>query len=684
MARMMTDFRIDVIPSKDLESPQDMVPILVRLTGPVGTERTASDFCCVLDTSGSMGQEATITGADGTTERHGLSLLDVAKHGVRTVAHSLSSADRLCIVAFSSTADLTLELTAMDEAGKALLEEKLDQLKPHGGTDIWAGLESGLDLLQKGCGALGSGRFGHIMLLTDGESEKRDIIAENLLKYRQKYERLPCTVSTFGFGYCIDSKLLQDLAEIGDGSYCFIPDAGFVGTCFVNTMSNLLVAAARDVLLMIEPKDGAKILSVDAGHEQSQAQVPPYFGGGPSDTTLVRLGTLHYGQSKDVIVRMSAPNPGACLTARAMLITPDSAELQWTEASVCRVKSDWELVEPQLCRAKFVDTIDDIMRQAAGQTGTETVARWGPRPAYRNVTEDQLKTFEECLKALVAEMQASPAAGKPAVTALLEDVAGQALEAISRKDFFMKWGHLYLPSLMFAHRLQQCNNFKDPGVQHYGGSLFESARDAADEMFNKLPAPKASAGCGGALGALTLNMAAYNNRYSGCIDGSCSVSLAHGEQRLVSDLVRGDKVQGAGGAVAEILCVVRQCPADGRAPLVRLPGGALVTAYHPVQVAGDWVFPADLAPVELQTCRAMFNFVLTPGASSLCVNGIPCVVLGHGLQVGAAKHPYYSSARAVDDVANRRGFKEGLVELPENCALRDLETGLVCGLQPEE
>ena len=32
----------------------------------------------------------------------------------------------------------------------------------------------------------------------------------------------------------------------------------------------------------------------------------------------------------------------------------------------------------------------------------------------------------------------------------------------------MKWGKHYLQSLQRAHELQQCNNFKDPGVQFYG------------------------------------------------------------------------------------------------------------------------------------------------------------------------------------------------------------------------
>ena len=49
--------------------------------------------------------------------QHGLSLLDVAKHGVRTIIKTLSDMDRLSLVAFQTNATTILPLTRMDEAG---------------------------------------------------------------------------------------------------------------------------------------------------------------------------------------------------------------------------------------------------------------------------------------------------------------------------------------------------------------------------------------------------------------------------------------------------------------------------------------------------------------------------------------------------------------------------------------
>ena len=56
-----------------------------------------------------------------------------------------------------------------------------------------------------------------------------------------------CPIHTFGFGYSISSDLLYAMAKMSGGMNCFIPDATFVGTVFINAISNILTTAAYNV-----------------------------------------------------------------------------------------------------------------------------------------------------------------------------------------------------------------------------------------------------------------------------------------------------------------------------------------------------------------------------------------------------------------------------------------------------
>jgi hypothetical protein len=264
---------------------------------------------------------------------------------------------------------------------------------------------------------------------------------------------------------------------------------------------------------------------------------------------------------------------------------------------------------------------------------------------------------------------------------LLEDLKGQTTEAISKQDLYRKWGRHYMPSIMFAHNLQQCNNFKDPGVQGYGGPLFQDVRDTGDDIFNTLPVPKPSIRRASQVASVQpASMAAYNCRYGGCIDGSCQVHLASGAARLIRDLKLGDVVEASGGHSAEVVCLVRTLCRGGRADLVELPGGARLTPYHPVLHDGSWVFPVDIAEVSEQPCDSVYNLVLR-GAADIVVAGVPCIALGHGIEEGAAKHPYFGQQQAVEDVAKLPGFEDGLVHLSPGWEVRDAVTGLVCGMR---
>merc|ERR1712151_829681 len=154
---------------------------------------------------------------------------------------------------------------------------------------------------------------------------------------------------------------------------------------------------------------------------------------------------------------------------------------------------DVELVESHLCRTSFAEALSGIVAKAAA---------------------NRLEDARAELRKVIEQVKASPAHQTENVKMLLEDMCGQCAEALSRPDWFSKWGVHYIPSLMFAHRLQQCNNFKDPGVQCYGGKLFSEIRDEADDVFNRLPPPKPSvAPRRSHVVTAPVSMSAYNNCY---------------------------------------------------------------------------------------------------------------------------------------------------------------------------
>mmetsp|Transcript_145915 Transcript_145915/g.406454 ORF Transcript_145915/g.406454 Transcript_145915/m.406454 type:complete len:170 (-) Transcript_145915:212-721(-) len=151
----------------------------------------------------------------------------------------------------------------------------------------------------------------------------------------------------------------------------------------------------------------------------------------------------------------------------------------------------------------------------------------------------------------------------------------------------------------------------------------------------------------------------------------------------VDRLRKGDRVvAGTRGTLATVACVVRtRCP-NGRAELVELAECTRVTPHHPVLVDGAWRLPASLErPRAVRPCDAVFSFVLE-GAPALLVGGVPCIALGHGLEEGAAGHPYFGTQRVLQDLALLPSYSAGLVDLGEGAVVeRDQQTGLICGLR---
>jgi len=102
-----------------------------------------------------------------------------------------------------------------------------------------------------------------LMILTDGEANEHPKGGEKkaLKKWVQKHQYCP-TINSYSFGKNIDSIMLQDFANIGNGSFSFIPCPGFVGTIFVHSISNIFSTMGSNTKLRIEPINGVKIAKV--------------------------------------------------------------------------------------------------------------------------------------------------------------------------------------------------------------------------------------------------------------------------------------------------------------------------------------------------------------------------------------------------------------------------------------
>lgn len=692
----------------DNDVEEEECVVCASISPPQGSTRTPADIVCVIDISGSMGVNATIQNDAGGREDNNLSILDIVKHAVKTIIATLQPNDRLGLVSYSTKAKKVFDLLPMNAAGRAKAQKDLDTLDADGQTNLWEGLFTGLEILRKSSSS--SNRLSTVLLLTDGQPnitpEKGHI--PMLREYKAQYPALLTTINTFGFGYNLDSVLLREVCVEGSGMYAFIPDAGFVGTCFVNTMSNILVTVARNITLEITSQNGAEFIGAPGTIVTKQSE----------NTHTISLGTLQYGQNREVTWRMRVPKKKQQQAAAAASASESKSGEEGrgeneVSAAAAAAESKSEggeksgesetqeknvfvstMLRYQSCNnAEVVSVNAQLSEQQQGDTAAVElhVFRYAfidilqhaldeyKRGGGEDVKEGQrvVKSLKEQLKSVVNK--------HPHLITLLQDVEGQVTEAWSKLEWFKKWGVHYLPSLLRAHQLQQCNNFKDPGIQHYGGKLFNSVREEADDIFVKLPPPSQKndgfdwSKWGDApvvpRAAAAVDMRMYYNRSGGCIAGDCVMSMADGSSKRVSEIMKGDWVVSAAGVPARVLCVVQMLCENSCMDMVRLPGGLLITPFHPIWANSRWQFPMQIGRMENFVCESVFNFVLSNGHTVL-VNDLECVTFGHNFTGEVVGHPYFGTPRIIKNLQKLRmgaSFNLGFIKFKPNCLLRNDE-----------
>jgi hypothetical protein len=633
--------------SKKLENGNILVNITANPPAhPNCGKRKPSTFICVIDVSGSM--DSPVTVSDGTTqESHGFSRLDLVKHSMKTIVNCLGENDHVAIVTFSDTAKVVLDLTEMNELGKRSSLGVIDSIRTEGMTNIWDGLRVALELSKN---PICKNSNTVISLLTDGEpnvNPPRGIL--ETLKKTIRDESLDVSISTFGFGYNLDSKLLTDIASEGSGTYGYIPDCTFVGTIFVNFMSNVLASVSILNKLHIKPLNGTIIQST------------PFAG--------LNVGPIQYGQKRDFVLEIK--NGASQSEYLEVIFTYAGQEVKLIITQE-NSGNEHELFV-QNFRTKFIDTIKRA------------------RESYNLL--NRVAESVDMLNDFYREVSTSSVAEDGRLIAILKDIKsteeneGQIGKSFSRQDWYDKWGKHYVPSVSKAHIYQQCVNFKDPSMQVYGGRLFSEIQEKADDIFCSMPSPTPSCrqqsysghGGGGSsyVQPAAVNMSHYYNSGGSCFDGNGVVPMYDGTNKLVKNLNEGD-ICNVNNQPSKIKCVLRT-KVNKNIDLVNI-NNMWITPWHPIMRNGEWMFPIDISNVESKYIDYVYNFVFTDH-HSIIVNGVECIGLGHNIVGPVVSHPYYGTNRVIEDLRKVDGWNNGFIEIDNFTLDRDIH-GYISKISP--
>jgi hypothetical protein len=582
--------------------PANSFMLHAKVNPPVKGDRKPVTLIIGVDVSGSMDTlacDVTETGGKAFT------VLDLIKHTMRVMIGMFNEHDTFAIVKYSDLATIVLKPTMMNDEGKRKAEQAIAALKTEGSTNIYDCLRVMNMIANKPEFA---GRNVMTTLLTDGVANISPPRGE--LKTYEMLGRKEM-LSTFGFGYGMNSKFLSELAILGGGSFAFIPDYSMVGTVFINFIASLLSTASLNRVMSIKYADGS--------------------------ITNHNTGLIQYGQSRDFV----------------MMLDKQPVEVSIEEKTVAPVAA--ALSEIAHVRHGLLNKLQHCIAHEGAADFAAFYAK------YAASTNENVIAIMKDLK---------PAGG---------DDEGQI--AMSPR-FWQKWGKHYVRSYYNAQLNQFCLNFKDPGLQIYGGELFHQMQDVGDKIFAALPAleptgngataahaygatrghgiaaaPAAAGGGGAVPRAAPMQMAqVFYNTGGGCWSPDSKVRMADNSFMVIQDIRAGMYVWTLyGPALVEYALVLGTfMPTQVMCKMSNL----LITPWHPVFINDKWMRPADIANIEEMVMPTVYNMILDKN-HIIEVDGVLSCTLGHGIKGDVIEHDYFGNKELIlRDLKNQPGFDE--------------------------
>ena len=593
----INSFKAEVIPN-----PKNSREVFVNVTiEPKKTEkRKPLLLISMIDVSGSMSESASEI-KNNAEEEGGFSRLALVKHSLKTVVSTLSENDKMCLITFSGKAKIDLEATNIDGEGKIKVMEKIEKMKATGSTNIWDALRLGIEV---------SKRFDNysicLMLFTDGEPNVNPPlgIVPSLKETISDIKNVNFTISTFAFGYEVDSELMEEIAKVGNGIYGYCPDCTMVGTIFVNFMANILNTIESTV--KIEVKNKKKLIN------------------------KFEIGGLYSGMSRHLGFFLNKKD-----FSNTEIVLYLGKEEKNTIKGIDLTEKNDEIMD-QYFRFRLINLLEEII-MTKNKNGKENLKK--VKDLYDEINKIEKKT--EFMKNLLIDL-------------IHENENHGQVEKAIRPEYFKRWGLDYLLSFLRFHVTEQCGNFKDQSLKNYSNEDFEKLQKEGNKIFISLPAPENDLNYGKGFNITQSNFADMcYNAYGGCFTGDAFVELKNGKKK-VKNLKKGEILLNG----AEVVCVVEN--KINKYENVVCINDVCFSLYHPIEIKGKWVFPCQCFKVQKKFVDSWYNLVLK-NKHEVVLNGIKAITLGHNRKEGILKHPYFGTNKVIEALKKYNTYERGFI-----------------------
>jgi hypothetical protein len=539
--------------------------------------------------------------------------LDLVKHVLNVLITSLNKDDCLSLITFSDETEIVLDICEMDEENKDIAKHRVNDLRPTNCTRTAKAIKEAYKVLENSP----QNYVNSILLLTDGvDSDGEDYLRTEFDKI---FKQRNIQFNSFGFGSDIWSHLLQELALKGDGIFGYIPDQTMIGTIFINFMANTLLTYEQGIYY-----------EIDDNYELVFAKQPKKF-------------TINFGQTRNFLLRKKRSYLEKCPSIK---IWKDMRNVVQFMPQNHEIINNFDLKE-QIARNKILQFCFDTKLPSV-----------------------EARSYEDSLELTPTEFRTEFKQLNP------QNLNQQQLKL--SLSYWETWGGHYIRSFLFSHLYELCLNFKSPSMQIYKTEKFELIADELTDLFCTIspPEPTGYTYCDSVNSHGVINMANLMDPSGGCILESCKVKLNSGVFIPIGQLRKGHVLSNG----AKVVCLIKMLH---NKPLIKI-GKLFVTPYHPIFYDNEWIFPIDFLKtnneraslINLEKSSYVCNLILDK-EHTVDIEGIKLVSLGHDLENGILKHPYYGTSKVIEEHSRFKGWKDGLVHIKKYFCEKD-ENGLVC------